>query len=74
MRRGTIRLDHPNAANCIAPSFRSSGRFEPLVMRLYEAHLRDAGFPVRSTSPDSPPERWRGDLSLGGQGEILVAR
>ena len=73
MKRGTIQLDHPNAINSIAPSFRRSGRFEPLVMRLYEAHLREAGFPIPSTSSNLPPERWRGDLSLGGQGEILVA-
>lgn len=73
MRRGTICLDHPSAVSSVAPSFCSSGRFEPLVMRLYEAHLHEAGFPSPATSPDLPPERWRGDLSLGGQGEILVA-
>jgi formylmethanofuran dehydrogenase subunit C len=73
MRRGTICLDHPDAVNSIAPSFGSSGRFEPLVLRLYRAHLREAGFPAASNSPDRLPERWRGDLALGGQGEILVA-
>jgi len=73
MKRGTICLNHPDAASFIAPSFRNSGRFEPLVLRLYEACLRDAGFPLASAAPDPPRERWRGDLSRGGQGEILVA-
>jgi formylmethanofuran dehydrogenase subunit C len=73
MKRGTVRLEHPEAIRSIAPTFRSSGRFEPLILRLFESHLRSAGFPIAPSTAELPPERWRGDLSLGGQGEILVS-
>lgn len=56
----------------ILPTFRYAARYQPLFLRLYLRHLRDAGLPVSDTQMTGHYQRWSGDSVELNRGEVLV--
>ena len=70
MKRGTIGLfGHTDEAPL---AFSETGTFRFPWLTIYLRRLNDWGFPVAPEMFSSAFARYNGDLSAGGQGEILV--
>jgi formylmethanofuran dehydrogenase subunit C len=70
MKRGTIAFFGDNPP--LLPTFRYNCVFEPLFLRMYFKHLRDAGFPYVQDFARGVCRRYSGDLVASGKGEILI--
>ena len=63
-----------NGADEILPTYRYDTTFTPVFMRLYLKHLYEKlGIMSAPQFIDKPLQRYRGDLAVGGNAEILVA-
>jgi formylmethanofuran dehydrogenase subunit C len=71
MVRGTIVCLTPL---CLMPTFSYSCAYSPAFLRLYANHLRPFGFRVPVDEQEGAYERYVGDTSVPGKGEILVWR
>lgn len=70
MRRGTLALlDH---APCqLLPTFHAAAVLQPTALRLTLKRLQQLQFPFPHSLCEEPLEIFRGDLVVGGKGEIL---
>jgi formylmethanofuran dehydrogenase subunit C len=70
MRRGTLAVfgERPKLLH----TFKPSGTFKPLYLRLYFAALRRHGFEVPADLDDADYRMFTGDLLTVGKGEVLV--
>jgi len=58
----------------LLPTFVYETTYRPTFMRLYLRELRDAlGIKEAEGFIDAPFRRYRGDIAVGGEGEILIA-
>ncbi|WZP00014.1 formylmethanofuran dehydrogenase subunit C [Isosphaeraceae bacterium EP7] len=74
MKRGTIALFGTGSAGVrVLPTFAFSGRFQPPFLAIYRKLLDGLRFPVALDAFATTFARYNGDLTEGGQGEILVA-
>jgi formylmethanofuran dehydrogenase subunit C len=71
MVRGTIVSLAPLP---ILPTFAYAATYNPTFLRLYGRHLQSLGFAVPYEERDGAYERYAGDASVPGRGEILVWR
>jgi formylmethanofuran dehydrogenase subunit C len=56
----------------LLPTFSYACRYNPVFLRLYARHLRPLGFSVPYEDRDGAYQRYTGDTSVPGKGEILV--
>ena len=70
MRRGTLALLHP-AQTQLLPTFRLAATLQPTAVRLVLRRLEQLHFPFETTLCEEPLEIFRGDVVVGGKGEIL---
>ncbi|MES9829620.1 MAG: formylmethanofuran dehydrogenase subunit C [Candidatus Thiodiazotropha sp.] len=70
MRRGTLILARPPAS--MPATFNDSGRHHLNFLTLFTKSLKDHPPFSDLTEQGNLVQRWLGDLSCGGQGEILV--
>jgi formylmethanofuran dehydrogenase subunit C len=72
MRRGTLAVfgEPPQLLH----TFKSTGAFNPLYLRLYFAALRRHGFEVPAELDDVDLQMYTGDLLTVGKGEVLVRK
>ncbi|MFO0949312.1 MAG: formylmethanofuran dehydrogenase subunit C [Planctomycetota bacterium] len=74
MRRGTIAVLGPRDVPTLLPTFRESGVFEPVFLRVYLAALQQRSFPPATAHAKATRvRRFIGDLLELGKGEILAA-
>jgi formylmethanofuran dehydrogenase subunit C len=71
MVRGTIVTLTPVR---LLPTFSGAGAYNPVFLRLYAKHLRSFGFRIPVESAEGAYQRYTGDASVPGKGEILVWR
>jgi formylmethanofuran dehydrogenase subunit C len=71
MVRGTIVTLEPIQ---LLPTFSHACEYNPVFLRLYARHLRGWGFDIPVESKDGSYQRYTGDTSVPGKGEILVWR
>jgi formylmethanofuran dehydrogenase subunit C len=71
MVRGTIISLKPLH---MMPTFTYACAYNPTFIRLYANHLLQLGFSIPSQSGDGSYERYTGDTSVPGKGEILIWR
>jgi formylmethanofuran dehydrogenase subunit C len=69
MARGTIVALKPVR---LLPTFSFACRYNPTFLRLYARHLGPLGFPIPCDERDGAYQRFTGDASVPGKGEILV--
>jgi hypothetical protein len=69
MVRGTIVSLAPIR---LLPTFLGACRYNPTFLRLYARHLRPLGFSLPCEDRDGAYQRYTGDSSVPGKGEILV--
>jgi len=69
MSRGTIVSFRPIP---LLPTFAYSSTYNPTFLRLYARHLQGLGFAIPDEEPGGAYERYTGDTSVPGKGEILV--
>jgi formylmethanofuran dehydrogenase subunit C len=69
MMRGTIVSLRPIP---LLPSFLYSSTYNPTFLRLYAKHLGTLGFTIPHEERDGAYQRYTGDTSLPGKGEILI--
>ena len=69
MIRGTIISLSPIR---LLPTFLRACRYNPTFLRLYARHLQPLGFSLPSDSSGGAYQRYTGDSSVPGKGEILV--
>jgi formylmethanofuran dehydrogenase subunit C len=69
MVRGTIVSLSPVR---LLPTFLYACRYHPTFLRLYARHLRPLGFSIPHENQDGAYQRYTGDTSVPGKGEILV--
>lgn len=72
MKRGTIAVFGPTAP-ALGPWFAASGRFRFPFLAVALKTLADRGFPVPRDLARAELERYNGDLTERGLGEVLVA-
>jgi formylmethanofuran dehydrogenase subunit C len=72
MKRGTIALFGPNAP-VLGPWFAAAGRYRFPFLTIALKSLAERGFPVPSDVFRAELERYNGDVTERGRGEILVA-
>ena len=62
-----------NGADELLPTYRYDTTYTPIFMRLYLKHLYEKlGVTIAQQFIDTPMKRYRGDLAVGGNAEILV--
>jgi formylmethanofuran dehydrogenase subunit C len=71
MRRGTVALLGGSPPTLLV-SFKKSGVYEPLFLRLIFSHLQSLGFAVPSECWSASYSLYHGDRVTVGRGEILV--
>ena len=71
MRRGTIGLFGPEPPRLL-PTFRRTGRFRPLFLRLLEQALQLVGDSPHNKLPEVELTLYHGDLLSLGKGEVWV--
>jgi formylmethanofuran dehydrogenase subunit C len=71
MRRGTIGLFGPEPPRLL-PTFRWTGKFRPLFLRLIERELQRLGFPMARALPGGELTLYHGDLLSLGKGEVWI--
>lgn len=71
MVRGTIVSLKPLR---LLPTFASACAYQPTFLRLYAKHLRSLGVALPGDGPEGTYQRYIGDTSVPGKGEILVWR
>jgi formylmethanofuran dehydrogenase subunit C len=69
MLRGTIVSLAPIR---LLPTFCYSSTYNPTFLRLYAKHLSTLGFSIPYEERDGGYQRYTGDSSVPGKGEILV--
>ena len=69
MIRGTIVSLTPIR---LLPTFSYACAYNPVFLRLYARHLRTLGFAIPHEAGDGTYQRYTGDTSVPGKGEILV--
>jgi hypothetical protein len=69
MVRGTIVSLTPIR---LLPTFSYACKYNPTFVRLYARHLQTLGFALPSADRDGAYQRYTGDTSVPGKGEILV--
>ena len=69
MIRGTIISLAPIK---LLPTFIHACNYNPTFLRLYAKHLAGLGFPIPIEERDGAYQRYSGDSSVPGKGEILV--
>jgi formylmethanofuran dehydrogenase subunit C len=69
MVRGTIVSLSPIR---LLPTFLYACRYNPTFLRLYARHLQPLGFSIPYEVQDGAYQRYTGDTSVPGKGEILV--
>ena len=69
MARGTIVSLAPIH---LLPTFSYACTYQPAFLRLYVRHLRALGFAIPPEAGDGPYQRYAGDASGLGKGEILM--
>lgn len=69
MTRGTIVSLAPLR---LLPTFSPACRYHPTFLRLYARHLRELGITVPHEPREGNYERFAGDSSVPGKGEILI--
>jgi formylmethanofuran dehydrogenase subunit C len=69
MVRGTIVSATPLS---LLPTFAYACTYYPTFLRLYVKHLHSLGFPLPAALLDGAYQRFTGDTSVPGKGEILV--
>src|SRR6202521_5746213 len=71
MVRGTIVSLAPIR---LMPTFSYASTYNPMFLRLYARHLGALGFTIPFEEQDGAYQRYTGDASVPGKGEILVWR
>jgi formylmethanofuran dehydrogenase subunit C len=71
MVRGTIVSLMPVR---LMPTFSYASTYNPMFLRLYARHLAALGFTIPFEDQDGAYQRYTGDASVPGKGEILVWR
>ncbi len=71
MKRGTI-VAMGGLADGLLPTFRYACSYSPVFLRLYLAYLRRYELPVQSEHLTGSFQRYTGDITTLGKGEILV--
>jgi formylmethanofuran dehydrogenase subunit C len=71
MVRGTIVALAPVR---LLPTFSSACAYNPVFLRLYAKHLQAFGFRIPVEGKEGSYQRYTGDTSVPGKGEILVWR
>ena len=69
MVRGTIVSLTPIP---LLPTFSYASAYNPTFLRLYARHLRTLGFTLPFDDEDGAYQRYTGDTSVPGKGEILI--
>jgi hypothetical protein len=69
MVRGTIITLAPIR---LLPTFACACEYQPTFLRLYAGRLRKFGFSIPCADRDGAYQRFTGDTSVPGKGEILV--
>jgi formylmethanofuran dehydrogenase subunit C len=69
MVRGTIVSLTPIR---LLPTFSSACTYKPTYLRLYARHLKTLGVSIPYKGQDGMYQRYTGDTSVPGKGEILV--
>ncbi len=69
MLRGTIIVLKPVR---LLPTFAASGAYNPTFLNLYSKHLHQFGFELPFDVRSGSYQRFTGDASIPGKGEILV--
>jgi formylmethanofuran dehydrogenase subunit C len=69
MARGTIVALTPVR---LMPTFAYACRYRPVFLRVYARHLQPLGFAIPAGDQDGAYQRYTGDTSVPGKGEILV--
>ena len=69
MMRGTIVSLKPIP---LLPSFLYASTYNPTFLRLYAKHLGTLGFAIPYEEQDGAYQRYTGDTSIPGKGEILI--
>jgi formylmethanofuran dehydrogenase subunit C len=69
MSRGTIVSLKPLR---LLPTFAPACRYNPTFLRLYARYLQPLGFTLPTAEQDGAYQRYTGDTSVPGKGEILV--
>lgn len=72
MKRGTIAFLDTASGFDPLPTFRSTGPYRPIFLRLLLRQLQAAGFPIPAGADRAAYERWCGDMIELGKGELLV--
>ena len=70
MRRGTLALLHSTCPP-VLPTFRCAAVLQPTAFRLILKRLEQLDFPFDAALYEQPLEIFRGDMVVGGKGEIL---
>ncbi len=75
MKRGTLVLatHHEDADRLVPSTFAFAGRLRFPFLAIYTKQLAEWGFALPETVSSGLLGRYNGDLTVGGQGEILVA-
>jgi len=69
MMRGTIISFTPIQ---LMPTFAYASTYNPTFLRLYARHLRTLGFTIPDDESAGAYQRYNGDTSVPGKGEILI--
>lgn len=72
MKRGTVITLTPGQSPDV-PTFRPACEFQPPMIPLLMAELRQQSFPVPHSNSPHSFQIWNGDLLEGGRGELLIA-
>ena len=71
MYRGTIVSLAPIP---LLPTFAEACSYQPTFLRIYARHLRSLGVRVPHEPKDGTYQRYTGDTSVPGKGELLLWR
>lgn len=72
MRRGTIAYLGTEPPPPMLPTYKSTGRFDPVYLKVYLRHLSQIGWQVPPECLAAVYRRFNGDFLELGKGEILV--
>lgn len=71
MKRGTIILFKETG---LLPTFYANCQYQPVFWRLLHRELEKTGFPLPEVGRDAIFQRFSGDATEGGKGEVLLCR
>jgi len=69
MMRGTIVSLKPIP---LLPTFSAAATYNPTFLRMYARHFRNLGLSLPYEERDGAYQRYTGDTSVPGRGELLV--